>query len=189
MTLRRTRKQVGGKSVQHIQSLIKPSISPCTYSCHSPCIANLCNVYVVISFVLEFDHFGRMRRACIAPTLRQSVRWMDKTAAQFSQTEAPRVAVAFTFNRKIVFSFIGPDLQIKLVAWIRGQHKPLIIDTSGSQCLPKSEATEAGIIWVPRQPVLRGSGCFVVARQGQNVKQGSSRYGSCTENVTVKSKW
>ena len=41
---------------------------------------------------------------------------MDKTAAQFSQTEAPRVAVAFTFNRKIVFSFIGPDLQIKLVA-------------------------------------------------------------------------
>ena len=137
MTLRRTRKQVGGKSMQHIQSLIKPSFSPCIYSCHSPCTF----VYVVISFVLEFDHFGRMRRACMAPTLRQSVRWMDKTAAQFSQTEAPRVA--FTFNRKIVFSFIGPDLQIKLVAWIRGQHKPLIIDTYGSQCLPKSEATEA----------------------------------------------
>ena len=99
---------------ESVQSLIKPSISPCIYSCNSPCTF----VYVVISFVLEFDHCGRAGRVCMAPTLRQSVRWMDKTAAQFSQTEAPRVA--FTANRKILFSFIGCNVQIKLVEWIWG---------------------------------------------------------------------
>ena len=65
----------------------------------------------------------------MAPTLRQSVRWMDETAAQFSQTEAPRVA--FTFNRKILFSFIGRNVQIRLVAWANTSlHMILMADKS-----------------------------------------------------------